>query len=265
MEERHISRGRQTGIYTGRCFRGFVNEKGWKIFISVVLISLLICMVTGENTFVTYQETRSGAFALVCACIWIGIFNSVRTICRERAVIKREHRTGLHMSSYLMAHWIYEGVLSLAEAVVVTGIVRVASHGHFIGEGVIFWPSLEIGITFFLTIFSADALGLLISSIVKTENTAMTVMPFALIIQLIMSGMIFDLEGIPEILSYFTISRWGLAAVCSSADVNSMSFTTLSDYTSTPEHLLWLWMLLLIFAVFYGCLAVISLEFVDKT
>lgn len=265
MDEGHVSRIKQTKIYIGSCFRGFVNDKGWKIFISVALISILICMVTGENTFVSYNATKSGAFALICAGIWIGIFNSIRTICKERDIIKREHRTGLHMSAYLSAHWFYEGALCLAEAVLVTLIVRIANHGHFIETGILMAPIVEMYITFFLVIFSSDALGLLISSIVKDENTAMTVMPFALIIQLIMSGMIFELDGLPEIISALTISRWGLAAICTSADINSLGLGHMEDCTATGGHLLWLWLILLGFAVVYGCLSVISLEFVDNS
>ena len=60
-------------IYFRRNLRGFFNDKGWKLLISVVLITLLICSVTGEEMFRDYDQTRSGAFALVCACIWIGI------------------------------------------------------------------------------------------------------------------------------------------------------------------------------------------------
>ncbi|MDD2978573.1 MAG: ABC transporter permease [Hespellia sp.] len=265
MERTAVSRWKQTKINIGICFRGFINEKGWKIFISVALISILICMVTGEETFVSYNATRSGAFALICACIWIGIFNSIRTICREREIIKREHRTGMHISSYVMAHWIYEAVLCLAEAVLVTAIVRVANMGHFIESGVLFFPLLELYITFFLTIFSSDALGLLISSIVKNENTAMTVMPFALIIQLVMSGMIFELTGLPELISAVTISRWGLAAICTSANVNRMSYQSMADCDPTGGNLLWLWLVLLGFAVLYGALSIIALEFVDNS
>lgn len=260
----YASRGLQTKIYIEKCFRSYVNEKGWKNFISAGLIAILICMVTGKEIFVSYNATRSGAFALVCACIWIGIFNSIRTICRERDVVKREHRTGLHMSSYLAAHWICEAVICFAEAFLVTAIVWVANCGHFIQKGVMLPPVIELLTTFFLIIFSSDALGLLISSVVKTENTAMTVMPFALIIQLIMSGMIFELNGLTKMISALTISRWGLAAVCSSANVNSMTYTGLKEYSSMPGNLMFLWMILLLFALLYGVLSVIMLQFIDR-
>ena len=46
------------------------------------------------------EGTLMGAFAIACVCIWTGSFNSIQVICRERDVIKREHRAGMHISSY---------------------------------------------------------------------------------------------------------------------------------------------------------------------
>lgn len=82
------SRLKQVKIYTGKCFRVFFNERGWKIFISAAIITLIICSVTSEDMFAEYRATRNGAFALVCACIWIGIFNSIQSICKERDIIR---------------------------------------------------------------------------------------------------------------------------------------------------------------------------------
>ena len=215
--------------------------------------------------FRDYDQTRSGAFALVCARIWIGIFNSIRVICREREILKREHRTGLHMSSYVAARWLFEACLCAVEAVPVTVIVRIVNNGHFIRQGIILPPTLELFVSFFLITFSADALALVISAVVKDENTAMTVMPFALIIQLIMSGMVFELKGIPEKVSTLTISRWGLNAICTSADVNHMTYFAYSkEMEATVGNLLHQWGILLLFAVVYAILTIIALEFVDS-
>lgn len=261
----HASRMKQMIIYYKQCRRSFANEKGWKILISVVLMTLILCSVTGKDMFKAADATRTGAFAIVCAGIWIGLFNSIRTICREREIIRKEHRTGLHMSAYAAAHWLHEAGICLVEAVVVTLIVRVMNFTHFIKHGIILLPSIDLGITIFLVLLSADALGLLISAVVKDENTAMTVMPFALLIEFAMSGMIFDLEGIPVYVSTLTISRWGLDAICTVADVNSMSYFAYSQiYQPTPGTLLPYWMLLLVFAVIYGILTAAALEFIDK-
>ena len=84
------------------------------------------------------------------------------------------------------------------EAIPVTLIVCLINRNHFIKEGVITSPVIELFVTFFLILLGSDALALLISSLVTNENTAMTVMPFALIIELVMAGQIFALEGAAE-------------------------------------------------------------------
>ena len=258
----------QTRVCFDRCVRGFRNDRGWKTFVSAALITFLVGLVMSEDTFANYGDTKNGSFALVSACIWIGIFNSIRTVCRERDIVRREYRTGLNLRSYIVAHWLFEACLCAAEALIVTVITRIMCFDHFIEEGVFLPPVLEVYVTFFLVTFSADALGLLVSSIVSSENTAMTVMPFVLIVQLVMSGAIFELEGFLKAISTVTISRWGLAAVCASAHANEMFdsyfFTEVEEQASTVGNLLGLWLILLAFAVIYAVLAVVALSFVDE-
>ncbi len=257
----------QTGIYVKKCFRIFANDRGWKTFISAAIITVLICLVLDENIFSEYAPTINGSFALVCACIWIGIFNSIQSVCKERDILKREHRSGLHMSSYVAAHMIYEMVLSLAESLIVTGIISIANLSKLPSIGVLLPVPAELFLTFFFTIYSADALGLMVSSIVKTPNTAMTVMPFVLIIQLVMSGVIFKLEGLTELISHLTVAKWAQRAICTTVNVNDMflaDFRVREDYEFTAGHLFTMWFLLIVFTVLYGIAAAIALEFVDK-
>ena len=81
---------------------------------------------------------------------------------------------------------------------------------------------VENFITIYLLTFGAAVLGLMISSISGTPTTAMTIMPFVLIIQLVMSGVLFILSGASEVFSYFTLSRWGMAAFGCEADLFHM-------------------------------------------
>lgn len=272
MGTKRISRWGQIIVYVGKCYRAFLNEKLWKTFISAAIITIIIASVTGENTFVTFRDTRNGAFALVCACIWIGLFNSIQSICKERAIIKREHRTGLHISSYVIAHMLYEMSLCLCESLIVTVIIFIKNWGHTPEEPLILPACLELLMTFFLIIFASDVLGLAISSIVKSANTAMTVMPFVLIIQLVMSGMIFELNGFTEKISKLTVSKWGLEAICSTSNVLELEIDPMfiltdamqKDYEHTDSHLLQIWLILAAFVALYGVISIIALKFVDK-
>ena len=262
-----ISRLGQIKVYVGKCFRVFANEKGWKAFISSAIIAIIISWVAGSGMFSDWRGTRSGAFALICACIWMGVFNSIRSICRERAIIKREHRTGLHISSYISAHIVYEMAICLAQAFITAIIFFIIRSAP--GSG-IFMPSfIELVFTFFLVILAADVLAMAVSCVVKTENSAMTAMPFVLFIQLVMSGVIFQLEGAAANIGSLTISKWGVNAICSIYDVNSLltsaGLPTEPDYNSETGNLLMIWLILALFIIIYGAIGTVILKLtIDK-
>ena len=201
MNENRISAGGQIRIYAGKCFRLFWSEKQWKKLISTLIIMGIISLVTGDKMFKEYPATKNGAFAVICACIWVGLFNSIQSICRERAIIKREHRTGLRLPSYVMAHVLYELALCAIEAVIVLTIVFLRNADHLPDSGIIGPRVVDMYISFLLIIFASDLIAMLVSCIVKNENEAMTVMPFVLIVQLVMSGAVFELSGVTELIS----------------------------------------------------------------
>ena len=263
------ARTNQVKIYTRTCFNAFFNDRGWKSFISAAIITIIICCVTSSDMFAEYSATKNGAFALVCACIWIGIFNSIQSICKERAIIKREYKSGMHISSYVAAHLIFEMALCAAEAVIVTAIICFTNRSNLPADGVMMPTIIELFITFFFIIFSSDSLGIMVSSIVKTPNTAMTVMPFVLIIQLVMSGLIFKLEGFAETIAKITIAKWGLNAICITSNINSLPSvmpleSVVEEFEYTAGNLGKMWVILAIFTIIYAVIAVISLKFIDR-
>lgn len=270
------SRVKQVRIYLGKCFRVFFHEHGWKLFISSAIITVLIAFVIDRDLmFIDYTETRNGIFALVCGCIWIGIFNSIQSICKERDIIKREHRSGLHISSYVVSHSIFEMVISFAESVIVTVVFCIIFHKNLPSSGVFAPMVIELWLSFFFTIFSSDALGMMVSSIVKTPNTAMTLMPFVLILQLVMSGFIFKLKDFLKIVANITIAKWSLNAICISSNVNSLHdpanpfveaiiAENESSYEFTVRNLLIKYLIIAGFILLYMIVSVIALEFVDK-
>lgn len=280
MSGNRISRGGQIGVYVKKFFGLFWNDKSWKSILFGVAISLIISFVVEEGTFYYWGSTQSGCFAIVSACIWVGVFNSIQSICKERAILKREHRSGLHISSYVIAHMIYQSVICLAQSIVMT-IVCTIFIKHFPEKGIIFGVGyLEMFISFFLITYSADVLGLMISSIVKTTTTAMTVMPFLLIFQLVLSGVLFELSGFVKKIASLTISKWGMQAIGSTGGMEdgNMYFSKSSEalgklytlstdsmnYDGTASHLLQCWGILLLFIVVYCAISIISLEFIDK-
>ena len=268
-----IGRREQIRIYFGKCWRLFINEKQWKNLVSTLIIMGLIAIVTSEKTFKAYPQTKNSCFSVICACIWVGLFNSIQSICRERGIIKREHRTGLRISSYILAHVLFEAVLCAAEAMIVLAVVLLKNHSHLPDCGLIFPLALDLYITMYLTVFASDMMAILVSCIVKDNNSAMTVMPFILIVQLIMAGVVFDLEGIADRISNLTISKWGMNGLMSIAfttesvrnDPYLFGLTKENPWQKADDlNLAKIWLIILCIAVVCIVLSMIALSFVDR-
>ena len=115
---RHRGRRSQILIYLGKFLRMFVYQNDWKVLPMAAVIAGLVAMVVKNMFFISMEGTLMSAFALTCVGIWNGCFNSIQVICRERDVIKREHRAGMHISSYVIAHLIYQGMLCLLQTAI---------------------------------------------------------------------------------------------------------------------------------------------------
>ena len=188
---RHTGRQSQIFIYLGKQLRFFINESDWKVLPMAAVIAGLVAMVIRKKFFINMEGSLIGGFALTCVAIWNGCFNSIQSVCRERAIIKREHRSGMHISSYMAAHMIYQFLLCAAQTVLTMFVLRQLNvqipRGY--GSGLITpWMICDIGITMFLISYASDMLSLFLSSISRTTTGAMTLMPFILIFQLVFSG-----------------------------------------------------------------------------
>ena len=224
---KHKGRIGQMWIYLGKFLRMFVYQNDWKVLPIGAVIAAVVTFVVGANLFKTQEGTKLGVFALVCVCIWHGFFNSIQVVCREREIIKREHRAGLHMSSYVGAQMIYQLLLCIAQTVVtmvicsITG-VKLPAMGVVTGFGI-----LDMSISILLVTYTADLMALMVSCIVTNTTTAMTAMPFLLIFQLVFSGGFFELSGIADKIKYLTISHWGMDSLCAIGRYNELPMVTL--------------------------------------
>ena len=217
---RHRGRSSQVGIYLGKFLRMFIYQNEWKVLPMAAVIAGLVAMVIRSMLFLSKEGTMMGTLALVCVAIWNGCFNSIQVICRERDVVKREHRSGMHVSSYILAHLIYQALLCLLQTGLTMYICR-AVGVQFPAKGMFTpWMIVDMGITMFFVSFAADVLALWMSSLARNTTAAMTLMPFLLIFQLVFSGGMLDLPEWGEPLSELTVSRYGIIALSSQADYN---------------------------------------------
>ena len=126
-------------------------------------------------------------------------------------------------------------------------------------HGLVFGAAADFYVTTALSSLAGLALGLLISALATTPDKAMSVVPLALVPQILFAGMIFPLEGATTVASWFTASRWSMDAFGSLAALNdlpvkpgavSAARAGLSDahYESTLQHVLTCWAILVGYA-----------------
>lgn len=277
-----IGRIGQLKVYFGKWVRLYINEGSYFNLVMTAVIMLLINAVINEDMFLKYSDTKNGGFTVVCVCIWVGLFNTIQSVCKERATIKKEHRGGMFISSYILSKLLFEILQSLVEALIISGFIFFKFRDNLPDDGIVTAAMADLCFTFFMVIFSADALGLMLSSVCKTVNLAMTVMPFILIIQLVMAGCVFPLEGMTKTISSVTISRWGLCAIGSIANQNpgiqedidrlnsmykqfGLSEIELDHWDPTKKNFLFLMGILLLFVVIYTAISIIALNLtIDK-
>lgn len=268
----YVSNKEQVLIYLGKFKRNFLNANGWYAFVSTAIIALVACIVSGESGFSEGYTGRITAtsFIIICACIWIGIFNSITLICKERDIIKHEYRGGMNLSSYMFAHMLFQGIISLIQAVIFSSILFL-----FYGSDIAEFPTtfnndilrfISYFLTIFLTIYSADALGLFISSIVKNVEQAMTVMPFVILLQFLFSGNR-PLDGFLRFFSFLTVSRYGFDSLLGLSG-SKMTHYSAQGHQAMEEqiriNLILCWIILIAFSILFAYLASKFLKSVEN-
>lgn len=264
----YASHREQILVYLGKFKRSFFYTKGWTTFISALIITLVACLVSGADGFssgVIVSKINQTSFVITCTCIWIGLFNTIALICKERDIIKHEYRSGMKLSAYIIAHMIFQAFIVFVEALIVTGTILlfyrldIASLDRF-GDFVIF-RYFAYFLTIFLTIYAADALGLLLSSIVKNIEQAMVIMPFTLLLQFLFSGQI-ELEGLLATLTNAMLSRFSLDSLLYLADSQNKLNTTVGG-GGAPYSIFFCWLVLIIFSGGFAYFSMRCLESVD--
>lgn len=185
------------------------------------LCAYLLSLVVSDDLFTMYDETKTILFALATTSIWLGLLNSIQEICKERVILAKEYMANLKLSSYIASKVFVQSLFGLIQSFLLVTLFCI-----FVGDipqnGVVFSWYFEMFLTCFLTINSASALGLVVSSLAKNSSVAMTFAPLLLVPQLLFSGMLFKLEGVKEVISNFILCRWSVEAFGTSIDLNSL-------------------------------------------
>lgn len=244
------------------------------LLLQPLLIAVLLYIVADKQIFDIYESTKSMLFALSCSGIWIGLFNSIQEICKERVILKREYMANLKLPGYVLSKFVLQAILGLVQAGLLTFVFLKLTgktrRGLFLEHF-----SIEIFFTVWLTVLAAITMGFVISSMVRTGDKAMAIAPFVLIIQLLFSGILFALKGAGEVISYCTISRWSVESLGSIVNLNKLELKLQKDYPmleheaeaffqATKGHVMQCWVILAGMTVLFMGISILLLKNIAK-
>jgi ABC transport system ATP-binding/permease protein len=198
----------QTYWLTRRYFRIKSNnpKNVFLMLVQPVFIAMLIGLsfesLLMEN-FLLMEEPQLGVmFLMAIAAIWFGVSNSAKEIVGEKDIAKREFMVNVRLGPYILSKHLVLFFISAVQTLIFLVILS------------IIYPDLNnflllYGILLAISVVSIQ-FGLMLSSITGTTEEVMSVLPIALMPQIILSGILQPISsGLTMFLSYFTIGRWG--------------------------------------------------------
>ncbi|MFF0424207.1 FHA domain-containing protein [Streptomyces sp. NPDC021012] len=148
-----------------------------------------------------------------------GAANSVRELIKERVIYERERAVGLSRSAYLMSKVIVLGVITAFQGVIICGIGF--STRALPEEGLFMPPAVELCVQVIALGLTSMMVGLVISALVKTAEKTMPLLVMFAIIQVVFTGILFQVYGSPglEQFAWLMPSRWGIAGAGTTLDL----------------------------------------------
>ncbi|MBW4444782.1 MAG: ATP-binding cassette domain-containing protein [Plectolyngbya sp. WJT66-NPBG17] len=158
-------------------------------------------------------------FIFSCIAIWVGISCAAQEIVKEAAIYARERLVNLSLVSYLGSKLLIRSAIALLQTILI--VVAIALNFQAPEPKLLMW-GIGAGMTTFLTLLSSICLGLMLSTFAKNENEANNALPLIMIPQIIFSGVLFELGGLPAKFAWLLLSRWSVGAYGAIVDVNAM-------------------------------------------
>ena len=176
-----------------------------------VLVAVLLGLVFGDlgattNPAERVQRTINLLFLLAVSSFWFGCNTAAKEFVKERTAFLRERDFNVRVGGYLASKLVPLCMICAAQATLLFAIVRPWCAPP--GSPVLQWLVLVTLAT------AGTAVGLLISALARSEETATALVPIAVIPQIILAGVIAPVEGWRRTLADVLVSvGWGRRAL----------------------------------------------------
>lgn len=212
-EESKITRDEPDSLWlqlfwlTLRYFKIKVNDRG------NLLLLLAQPLIIGGLVSLVFSEFRIGVlFLTTISAIWFGVSNAAKEIVGELSVYRRERMFNLNIHTYILSKYLVLSLIAFIQIILFVAIIYVNFKWSTVDEFPEtylqpFWES--VAFMFYISC-SATLIGLLLSSYFNTTEKVMTVVPITLMPQIMLAGVMTKIDTLlVEILSFFTLGRWG--------------------------------------------------------
>ena len=238
-----------------------LSQRYWQLVIRDHT-SLMLALLSGPITILVTAFSLGGEipvsidksyvfellFIFSCIAIWIGLSNSIQEISQESAIYFRERLLNLGLLPYLGSKLLIRGGIVLLQTILIAVSVLILFKSPDFNS--IPW-SIGLVITTFLTLIASASLSFMISAFVKDSNQGTKILPLVMIPQIILSGILFQLNGLAKTVSWFMLSRWSVGAYGILAQVNEITNSTNEVYEANWDNLLLNWAILLVHILVY--------------
>jgi len=181
------------------------------------IVAILVVAVYGhidpgkddpEKWLKASQSFSMATFLMCLAALWFGCSNAAREIVGEWAIYHRERMINLKIPSYVGSKFTVLGVQCFIQCLVLLGIVYwgCGLKGSALGMFVILYLASMVGV----------GLGLTVSSVAKTNEIAIAMLPIILLPMVILGGVMRKVHEMPApiwVLTQVAPSRWAYEGV----------------------------------------------------
>jgi ABC transport system ATP-binding/permease protein len=176
---------------------------------------------------------------LVMSSVLSGTALSIREFIKERDIYERERMVGLSATAYLFSKIIVLSGISILQSALITlvglGGVKVPSSGVVIPGTAL----IEIFIALAVLTVVSMLIGLAISTLVTKGDQTMPILVGVTMIQVALSGGLFPLTGVIGNIAMIAPARWGLGALASTINLNSIQSTVSQPPSSQKPDAVW--------------------------
>lgn len=197
-------RCRQYRILSRRALELLFSD--WRTFGFSLLSSIVIAIILVG----VFQDTRIGSreeatlnFLIGTVAVWLGCNNAAKELVKEREIYRKERDARLDPLSYLSSRFT---ILALLALIQVSSMTWILHDNQILG----FDLGTALGIQC-LAAITGTCLGLLISALARSAEQASSLVPIALIPQIVLSG--FVVSNLPtsiEQVSHYLISNYSV-------------------------------------------------------